>query len=115
MLMPDLVKIYNLPGRKYHLHPICAGGNIEAQEIHEMDFLHLLREGEICRNCVSDPESFALIVERDIIKKIRIRIVKEYLQDGDTGVVLIGGKKYMVTMKFIIEKEIVYCQHQRGR
>lgn len=107
MVMPDLVKIYNLPEKKYHLHPICAGGDIESQEIHEMDFLHLLREGEVCRKCIGNPESFALIVERDIIKKIRIRIIKNFLQDGDTGVVLIGGKKYMITMRFVIEKEIV--------
>lgn len=107
MVMPDLVKIYNLPGRKYHLHPLCAGGNVEAREIHEMDFLHLIREGELCGRCIPDPERFALIVERDITKKIRIRIIKEFLQDGDTGVVLIGGKKYMITMRFIIEKEII--------
>lgn len=107
MVMPDLVKVYNVPGRKYHLHPLCAGGNVEAQEIHEMDFLRLIYEGNVCGRCISDPESFALIVERDIIKKIRIRMVKEFLQDGDTGVVLIGGKKYMITMRFVIEKEIV--------
>lgn len=107
MVMPDLVKVYNVPGRKYHLHPLCAGGDVEAQDVHEMDFLRLICEGNVCGRCISDPKSFAVIVERDIIKKIRIRIVKEFLQDGDTGIVLIGGKKYMVTMKFIIEKEIV--------
>ena len=107
MVMPDVVKVYNLPGRKYHLHPLCAGGNVEAQEIQEMDFLHLIREGELCGRCIPDPERFALIVERDIIKKIRIRIVKKFLQDGDIDIVLIGGKTYIITIKFEIGKEII--------
>ena len=38
MVMPDLVKVYNLPERKYHLHPTCAGGNVEVREIHEIEF-----------------------------------------------------------------------------
>lgn len=71
--MPDRVTVYKSPKGKYHLHPCCAGGNAEEQEIHEVKFLRLIYKGEVCKGCVGDLDEFALIVERDIIRKINTR------------------------------------------
>ena len=70
MTMPDRVTVYKPPKGKYHLQPCCAGGNAEELEIHEVTFLRLICEGKVCGGCVSNPEEFASIVERDITKKI---------------------------------------------
>ena len=104
MPMPDHVEVYKSPkGKKYHLQPCCAGGNAEMQKIHEIEFLHLLRGGEVCRGCIGDPKQFTSMVERDIVKKISIQATDERIRDGDVGFTSFGDKIYTITVRLEID------------
>jgi len=104
MPMPDRVEVYKTPkGKKYHLQPCCAGSNAEMQNIHEVEFLHLLREGMVCGGCIGDPKQFTLMVEHDIVKKISIQATDERIRDGDVSFISFGDRDYIVTVRLEID------------